>query len=299
MPGAKYIAAAAVARPGGAAGSRRLPGRGTAVSIVTASRGPAQRMASQPTAWQRGPGPAARGKFWLVAQLPYVLLSAAMSADGYIDDSTGTRLILSDAADLDRVDELRAGSDAILVGAQTIRTDNPRLLVRSAARRAARRERGLAQNPVKVTLTRSGSLDPAARFFTEADTPPLVYVAATAAGQVAGRLAGGATVVAAPAPGELDVAWMMADLAGRGIGRLLVEGGSAVLGQFLSAGLADELILAVAPVFVADPRAPRLIAGPGTAGRMRLAGVSQAGDMAVLTYWPAKRGDQQVTAAEK
>ena len=49
---------------------------------------------------------------------PYVVLSAAMSADGYIDDASGTRLVLSDKADLDRVDELRAASDAILVGAR-------------------------------------------------------------------------------------------------------------------------------------------------------------------------------------
>ena len=60
-----------------------------------------------------------------MAQRPYVLLSAAMSADGYLDDASGARLVLSDEADLDRVDELRAGADAILVGAQTIRSDNP------------------------------------------------------------------------------------------------------------------------------------------------------------------------------
>ena len=68
-----------------------------------------------------------------MADRPYVLLSAAMSADGYLDDASATRLVLSGEADLDRVDELRAGSDAILVGAQTIRADNPRLLVRSRA----------------------------------------------------------------------------------------------------------------------------------------------------------------------
>jgi len=61
-----------------------------------------------------------------------------MSLDGYLDDASSDRLILSSAADLDRVDELRAGSDAILIGAGTIRADNPRLLLRSPARREAR-----------------------------------------------------------------------------------------------------------------------------------------------------------------
>jgi 5-amino-6-(5-phosphoribosylamino)uracil reductase len=101
-----------------------------------------------------------------VPERPYVLLSAAVSADGYIDDATADRLVLSDAADLDRVDDVRAGVDAILVGAGTIRADNPRLLVRSAARRAARAAAGGPASPVRVTLTSRGGLDPAARFFT-------------------------------------------------------------------------------------------------------------------------------------
>lgn len=74
---------------------------------------------------------------------PYVLLSCGMSVDGYIDDSTEVRLLLSNEADFDRVDEVRAGVDAILIGASTIRADNPRLFIRSLERRAARRERGL------------------------------------------------------------------------------------------------------------------------------------------------------------
>ena len=72
--------------------------------------------------------------------LPYVLLSCAVSADGYLDDAAPARLVLSSAADADRVDGVRAGVDAILVGAGTVRRDNPRLLVRArpAARRAPR-----------------------------------------------------------------------------------------------------------------------------------------------------------------
>lgn len=91
---------------------------------------------------------------------------------------------------------------------------------------------------------------------------------------------------AAVAPASLGLAWILADLAGRGTGKLMVGGGAVLLGQFLSARLADELLLAIAPVFVADLAAPRLL-GSGGRGRMRLAGVSQAGDMAVLRYLPA------------
>jgi len=246
---------------------------------------------------------------------PHVLLSAAMSADGYIDDASATRLVLSDDIDLDRVDELRAGSDAILVGAQTIRTDNPSLQVRSAARRRQRTELGLAPGPRKVTLTRSGDLDPGVRFFAPVPrTPPtevpLVYAAPAAVDELSMRLSTAAVVVPVPALAaadgaeadegpdalrgttDLDLTWILADLAARGVGRLMVEGGARVLGQFLSEGLADEFLLAVAPFFVADPAAPRLIAGIGPGDRMTLAGATQAGNMAVLRFLPrtAKRG---------
>src|SRR6266508_2099783 len=97
---------------------------------------------------------------------PYVLLSCAISVDGYLDDARPDRLILSSEADLDRVDDVRAGVDAVVVGANTVRRDDPRLVLRSPARQAARVAGGLPPDPAKVTVTRTGDLDPAARFFT-------------------------------------------------------------------------------------------------------------------------------------
>src|SRR5258708_36747786 len=103
-----------------------------------------------------------------MSERPYVLLSAATSVDGCLDDATDTRLILSNEADLDRVDEVRAGSDAIMVGAGTIRRDNPALLVRSQARRGARGARGLPPSPGRATRPRTGAIDPPARCSTAA-----------------------------------------------------------------------------------------------------------------------------------
>jgi riboflavin-specific deaminase-like protein len=216
---------------------------------------------------------------------PYVLLSAAMSADGYIDDASPRRLVLSGPEDLDRVDAVRAGCDAIMVGAGTIRADNPRLLVRDERRREQRRGRGEPPSPVKVTITRTGALDPEAAFFAADGAGKLVYATA-AAGPLTERLGDRATVIGLGAGTGLPE--VLADLAGRGVGRLMIEGGASILGQAVSAGLADELQLAVAPVFVADPAAPRLLGrGPLAArlpGRMRLAGIERAGDVAVLRY---------------
>jgi len=186
---------------------------------------------------------------------PYVLLSCATSADGYLDDASPERLILSGPADLDRVDEVRAGCDAILVGAQTVRTDNPRLLIRDPRRSARRAARGLPAHPARVTLTATGDLDPRARFFAPGALR-LVYCATPALTRARARLGDSAVLIDAGDPVSLD--FMVKDLAERGVARLLVEGGARVLGDFLAVGLADELNLAVAPFFVADPAAPRL-----------------------------------------
>ena len=221
-------------------------------------------------------------------QRPYVLLSAAVSADGYIDDAEPGRLVLSDAADLDRVDELRAGVDAILVGAGTVRADNPRLLVRSAARRAARTAAGRPASPVRVTLTSRGGLDPAARFFTaEPGGGPgerIVYTAGPVTGRVRAEVGPTGAVVADMGPSGLD--GILADLGERGVGRLLVEGGAGVLTGFLTAGLADELQLMVAPFFVGGGvRLTREGAYPhGPANPMRLAQASALGDGVLLRY---------------
>lgn len=220
------------------------------------------------------------------AERPFVLLSVAVSVDGCIDDASPQRLILSGPADLDRVDEVRAESDAIMVGAQTVRSDDPALLVRSPARREARAARGLPPSPARVTLTSSGDLDPAARFFTVGDGARLVYVPAATVAALRGRLASApGEVIGAGDPLSLDM--VLADLAGRGVRRLMVEGGGSLLAQFLAAGFWDELHLAVAPVFVGDAAAPRLIGPPGPTGpRLRLAEVRPVGDVVLLRYLP-------------
>jgi riboflavin-specific deaminase-like protein len=220
-----------------------------------------------------------------VAERPYLLVSCAMSVDGYIDDTGPARLILSSGIDADRVDEVRAGCDAILVGARTVRRDNPRLLVRSAERRISRIARGAPENPVKVTITATGNLDPAARFFT-GNAARLVYCARPALATLRDRLSGLAEVVdAGDAPSP---ALLAHDLAERGMARVLLEGGGDLATQFLAAGLADELHLVIAPFFVGDPAAPRF-ALPGhypqnPDHRMQLAEVRQLGDVVLLRY---------------
>jgi 5-amino-6-(5-phosphoribosylamino)uracil reductase len=219
-----------------------------------------------------------------VSDRPYVVCSVAMSLDGYIDDMSDQRLILSGAADLDRVDEERACSDAILVGAETVRRDNPRLLVRSPLRQQRRLAAGLPAHPVKVTVTGTGVLDPAAAFFTLGDSVHLVYGTSAAMPVLTERLADtDATVVDAGVWAEPG--WLLTDLASRGVRRLLIEGGSGVHTAFLTAGLVDELQVVVAPLFVGDPTAPRFVTGGRfPPGRLQLVEVRPLEDVVLMRY---------------
>jgi 5-amino-6-(5-phosphoribosylamino)uracil reductase len=253
---------------------------------------------------------------------PYVVLSCAMSLDGCLDGTGEDRLVLSGAADLDRVDAERAAADAILVGAGTIRRDDPRLLVRSARRQAERRARGRPSQPAGITVTASGDLDPAARFFTrvagevragdggaapragDGDTGDggmgrrgaaarrIVYAATPVLPKLGDQLGGLAEVVDGGDPPQLTA--ILADLAGRGVHRLMVEGGASLGTQFLTGGLVDELQLVIAPFFVGDPAAPRF-AGPGRypagPGRpLHLVEARPVGEVILLRYRPDDHG---------
>jgi 5-amino-6-(5-phosphoribosylamino)uracil reductase len=215
-----------------------------------------------------------------VPSRPYVLLSCATSADGYLDDARPPRLILSGPADLDRVDDVRASCDAILVGAGTIRRDDPRLLIRDPRRRARRAARGRPEHPARVTVTATGDLDPAARFFAPG-AERLVYAATPARPRARARIGDQAVVIDAGDP--LTLEFVLNDLSERAVARLLVEGGAQVLAEFLDRELADELHLAVAPFFVADPAAPRF--SPSRPGPpMTLAGVQRLDDVVLHRY---------------
>jgi 5-amino-6-(5-phosphoribosylamino)uracil reductase len=230
-----------------------------------------------------------------MADRPYTILSCAVSLDGYLDNAGPGRLILSNDADLDRVDALRAGCDAIMIGAATVRTDNPRLLVKSPERRAERVAAGRSSSPMKVTVTGSGRLDPQSAFFVVGSCDKVVYCPADIEARMNERLGPQATVVGVGAgAGMRDIA---EDLSARGVNRLMVEGGATVHTQFLTGGLADELQLVIAPLFVGDSRARRF-AEDGCfpwqgVRRAELAEVRAIGDVALLRYaLSARFGDE-------
>jgi 5-amino-6-(5-phosphoribosylamino)uracil reductase len=217
---------------------------------------------------------------------PYTLLSCALSIDGYLGTASPPRLELSNDADFDRVDEVRASCDAILVGAATVRQDNPRLLVRSEARREARRARGTSASPIKVTVTGRGELDPGADFFAAGDAEKLVYCTSEGALDARSRLGPVATVL--DGGRTVDMRRISEDLGDRGVARLMVEGGGNVHTQFLTGNLVDELQLTVAPFFVGDSRGTRFVQDGrfpwNPDRRATLSEVRQIGDVVLLRY---------------
>ena len=226
---------------------------------------------------------------------PYTLLSCGMSIDGYLGSASPRRLELSNEADFDRVDAVPASCDAIMVGAATVRLDNPRLLVRSPTRRDARTARRVPPSPIKVTVTERLDLDPRADFFTMGDIEKLVYCATPRVPDARSRLGTVATVI--DGGQKVDMRSLSEDLGARGVQRLMVEGGGNVHTQFLTDNLVDELQLVVAPFFVGDSRATRFVSDgqfPWNPGRRAtLAEVRQIGDVVLLRYALSSRFETQ------
>ncbi|GAA1477312.1 hypothetical protein GCM10009623_17580 [Nocardioides aestuarii] len=221
-----------------------------------------------------------------MAERPRTVASCSISLDGYLDAGGEERLVLSSAEDLRRVDGVRAWADAIMVGAATVRNDDPRLLVRDPELRRGRIEAGRSPSPTKVTLTRSGDLDPTNRFFTTGDVEKLVYCPPSVAARARRRLGSSATVVGLDRSTELAV--VLDDLHRRGVRRLMVEGGGCLLTQLFTEDLVDELHLSVAPFFVGTSRGRRFV-GDGefpfnSCRRASLRRTTRLGDVVLLHY---------------
>lgn len=169
---------------------------------------------------------------------PWVTVKAAQSWDGQIAAQGGSSTWVTGDAARRYAHRLRFRHDAVLVGAETIRRDDPRLNVRLPA---------IASSPLRVVITRTLALDPAARVFAHADRAR-VYAPHGAGGPGRAALARVADVVSVPGgPDGVDLAAALADLAAHGVQSVLVEGGGRTIGAFLAAGLADEIALFVAP----------------------------------------------------
>ncbi|MGC3991308.1 MAG: bifunctional diaminohydroxyphosphoribosylaminopyrimidine deaminase/5-amino-6-(5-phosphoribosylamino)uracil reductase RibD [Chthoniobacteraceae bacterium] len=165
---------------------------------------------------------------WIVTGLPWVIAKAGMSLDGRLTRPPGEGQWLTSPASRKHAQQLRARVDAILIGAGTLRADNPRLTVRG--------HRG-ARQPWRVVLTRSGDLPQDAHLFTDEHRDrTLVFT-------------------------KKSLRTVLRELGKRQITSVLIEGGSKVLGEAFDQKLVNEVCFYLAPIFCGGPQV--VIGGKG------------------------------------
>jgi diaminohydroxyphosphoribosylaminopyrimidine deaminase/5-amino-6-(5-phosphoribosylamino)uracil reductase len=181
---------------------------------------------------------------WATSQkLPFVLVKAGMTLDGKLATVTRDSQWITSEAARERSLALREEYDAILVGAGTVKADNPRLT----------RRLGLATTPwTRVVLDGDGDLPPHAQLLTDGGRT-IVFTSAPS------RLNTAAEVV--PIDGRADLRRIFGELYTRGIRSLLVEGGSVVHSEVIRHGLWQKMVLFVAPMLVGGADAPSIFAG--------------------------------------
>ncbi len=210
---------------------------------------------------------------------PRVILSAAVSVDGKIATVQGDAG-LSSRADKRRVHLLRSRADAIMIGKNTLELDDPLLTARLAGGR----------NPVRVILDSRGTISSGSKILrTSGSVPTIIAVTKSISEDDMLRLRRSPAEVVVHGTEEVDIRALLADLHTRGIRLLLVEGGGIINWYFVKHGLADEVIVTVAPYLVGGQSAASLIRGAGfpsiaDSARLRLRSVSRFKDEVVLEY---------------
>lgn len=200
--------------------------------------------------------------------------------------------MLSTPGDWSEVHRLRAASDAILVGAETLRRDDPSLRIKGDALRRERVAAGKCPDLVKVTLTRSCNLHPDMNFFKQGEAPKIVFTAC----EPPAWLEQAATVIRAP---HISAAFVVTELEKRGIGRLFVEGGAETLRMFFREGAVDAFRLAVNPaIWVNDPSAPRLDLGDICRAAQRRTENCDGMEVTTFTFRPDRERDDRRLLAE-
>ncbi|OQB34955.1 MAG: 2,5-diamino-6-ribosylamino-4(3H)-pyrimidinone 5'-phosphate reductase [Euryarchaeota archaeon ADurb.Bin165] len=193
---------------------------------------------------------------------PYVIVNVAVSADGKLSTRERRQVKISGKDDFDRVDELKAGCDAIMVGIGTVLADDPSLTVKSDARIDARARNGKPEHPVRIVVDSKGRTPPDAKILHKGPGLRIIAVSDMASEGDVTALKQHAKVI--HAGGEfVDLLILLEKLHEMGINRLMVEGGGTLIWGLLSAGLVDELLVFVGNIIIGGKDAPTLADGTG------------------------------------
>ncbi|ERH10973.1 MAG: 2,5-diamino-6-(5-phosphoribosylamino)pyrimidin-4(3H)-one reductase [halophilic archaeon J07HX64] len=215
-----------------------------------------------------------------------VVVNAAMSADGKLSSREREQIAISGPRDFDRVDALRADSDAVMVGVGTVLADDPSLTVDSERRRAERQARGDPADPARVVADSKLRTPPDAGVLSGA-AETVLLAGADAPAERATRLeTAGATVVRTGAE-QTDLSAGLDALEDRGFDQVMVEGGGELIYSLFAAALVDRLSVYVGSLVIGGRDAPTLADGDGFRSdfpELRLDGVDQVDDGVLLEY---------------
>lgn len=194
---------------------------------------------------------------------PYTFINVAMTADGKIDTFERKGAAISSKQDKQRVDELRAAADGILVGGKTLLEESPKLTVKSEALREDRVSRGLSPNPIKVGVVTVADVPLESDFIQMGETRVVIFTTSqTSRNQIETLRAHGVEIFVDDAP-RVDLNKMMFTLKKIGVDHLMVEGGGTMNFELVRLGLVDEIMLYVAPMIFGGATAPTLADGLG------------------------------------
>lgn len=194
---------------------------------------------------------------WVVNHTPYVILKAAQSLDGKIATASGDSKWITEPKSRAFSHELRASSDAVLVGVNTILKDDPRLDTRLAS---------VQRYPVKIVLDSFLRTPSSARIFEKKPRNRVILVTTSRAPQKAWtRLEKKAEILLVPEKkkGFIDWKTLLADLGERGMVNLLIEGGGEVIGSAIREKIAQELYVFVAPKIIGGRESVSSVGGEG------------------------------------
>lgn len=198
------------------------------------------------------------------ADRPYIFINSAMSADGKLSTFERRQVKISGKADFDRVDALRAGTDAIMVGIGTVLTDDPSLTVKSEQRRRERAAAGKDENPVRVIVDSRARTPADADIFKKGKGKKIIVVSESAPKEKTETLSKMPdTKVIVAGSEQVNLEEMAVQLKKEGIERLMVEGGATLNYGLISAGLADELMIFVGNLIIGGKNAPTFADGDG------------------------------------
>jgi 2,5-diamino-6-(ribosylamino)-4(3H)-pyrimidinone 5'-phosphate reductase len=217
---------------------------------------------------------------------PYTFINVAMTADGKIDTFARKGAAISSVRDKQRVDELRAAADAILVGGRTLLEEQPKLTVKSEALREGRIQQGRSPNPIKVGVATVADIPKDSDFIKAGETRLVIFTTSqTSIPQLENLRALGVEVFVDELP-RVDLNKMMLTLKKIGVDHLMVEGGGTINFELMRLGLVDELLIYMAPTIFGGANAPTLADGAGllreSAIEMKLADVERWDDGGVI-----------------